>query len=222
MKRIREQIGKLNLSFRKEMLSLGVLNVSILAFVIFIFFVRGRPIVFLYGVASLFGVSFFFLSRYGSMVKKVEAKKEDEFVHLFTFFGIYIRNGYNVYQGLKAVSGFASASLKSDFETLLLSIDADKSVTPYVVFARNFNNLEIKGLLLSVFQMVDEGGGDAYLRQFETLFGRLSSERYKLQKESRLSSLSFLTFLPLAGSALAMVSLTAAIAEIMGSYYNVI
>lgn len=222
MKKLHELIDELGLSYKKEILSFCLFNLLIIGGTAFLYFFRHQAIVFLYGTIFSILFSVFFFLRYGSMKKKREANNNDEFVNLFTFFGIYIHNGYNVYQALNAVAKFASSNIRKNLEKLIASIDVDKSITPFVVFSSCFSNLEIKSILLSVYQMVEEGGGDSYIRQFEVLFGRLSLERHKLQKESRISSLSFLSFLPLAGTALSMISLTAAIAEIMGGYYNVL
>ena len=65
-------------------------------------------------------------------------------------------------------------------------------------------------------EMVDEGEGGVYIRQFQKLFGRLSDTRHALDSAKRLSRLDTLSFLPLAGSGIAMLALTLSIMDIMG------
>jgi hypothetical protein len=221
MKKLRENILALGLNPGHEYLVVALLDILCLAVGSLLYYFRGRLIFILYAGAIALVVSFAYLSRYPGLLRKQNAKKEEEFVRLFTYFGIYIHNGYNVYQALQAVSAFASDGLKEEFLKLLTSIDNDKSPTPYLTFSKNFESLEIKQVLLSVYQMVEEGG-ETYIRQFEALFDRYSAERHKLTREAHVSALGSLSVLPLLGSGITMLSLTAAIVEVMGGLYNVL
>ena len=135
---------------------------------------------------------------------------------MFTFFGIYINDGFNVYNALEEIRKYASLRFLPLLEMLLEEIEADKSVKPFVHFASHFKNLQIKEVMVSIYQMVDEGGGGAYIAQFQHLFGKLSDYRHEAETSRKLGALENLSFLPLAGSGVAMVVLLMGIMEIMG------
>ena len=76
--------------------------------------------------------------------------------------------------------------------------------------------------MLSVYQMVDEGGGMAHIRQFESLFASFSEERHLLERERKKKTLGNMQAFPLIGSGLTMLTLTASLVIIMGSIYDVL
>lgn len=166
--------------------------------------------------------AFLFFTRYGSIKQRRQQSLCDEFVRLFTFFGIYIKDGFNVYNALEAIKAYASDSFNARLDKLLEDISEDKSVTPYVNFANAFGSLQIKEVMISVYQMVDEGNGGPYIEQFKRLFGSLSDQRHRGAFEQRIGKLESLGVLPLIGSGIAIVVLTISIMEIMGGIASVI
>ena len=152
----------------------------------------------------------------------MQQKNNDEFVRLFTFFGIYIKDGFNVYSALEAIKNYASDGFRIRLEKLLEGIGNDKSVQPFVDFASGFESLQIKEVMVSIYQMVDEGNGAPYIEQFRRLFGSLSDQRHKAFIEKKIGTLEGLAILPLIGSGIAIIVLTISIMEIMGGIANVI
>ena len=183
-----------------------------------------KGVSFLLALPGLLAVAyaFLFFSRYSSMRKKALEERVDEFVQLFTYFGIYVNDGFTVYGALEKIQDYASPFLKKALEKLLEDIDEDKTIKPYMDFSANFEDLSIKEVLLAVYQMVDEGASGVYITQFQHLFGKLSDARHGLEIEKKLDRLDTLSFLPLAGTGLAMLALTLCVLEIMGDYLNVL
>ena len=183
-----------------------------------------KGVSFLLALPGLLAVAyaFLFFSRYSSMRKKALEERVDEFVQLFTYFGIYVNDGFTVYGALEKIQDYASPFLKKALEKLLEDIDEDKTIKPYMDFSANFEDLAIKEVLLAVYQMVDEGASGVYITQFQHLFGKLSDTRHGLEIEKKLDRLDTLSFLPLAGTGLAMLALTLCVLEIMGDYLNVL
>ena len=173
-------------------------------------------------VFFLLGFLLWYFSRYGTMKRNALERRNREFVDLFTFFGIFIGNGFTVYNALEEVKGYASEDFAPLLESLLKGIDEDKTVAPFVAFASHFQNIAVKEVMLSLFQMVDEGRGGPYLRQYQRLFGRLSESRHELDKNHRLERLDTMAFLPLCGAGIAMLALTLSIMEVMGGLMNVL
>ena len=103
---------------------------------------------------------------------------------------------------------------------LLEAIDTDKSVAPYIAFSENFPSMEIRQLLISIYRMVDEGGGESYIRQFNVLFDALEANKNKERLEKTDSRLGNLGMFPMADSALVMLLITLGIVQIIGGYVN--
>ena len=165
---------------------------------------------------------YLYLGRYKSVLAKREGALTDEFVKLFTFFGVYIEDGYNVYSALQAIQGFASPSMHRFLEDLLNDIEEDKGVTPYVRFSSHFSEIAVKQVMLSIYQRVEEGQGGVYVQQFQRLFGKLSGQEHALAEEKWIGRLSSLSFLPLAGSGLTMIALSLSLVSIMEEALNVL
>ncbi len=222
MQKLRKTMNELGLDPRKEAIFflLGILCFVGLGVAVYLW--KGFGFLLLFPAIGLLLFAFWFLSRYGNMRKAKLERMNAEFVELFTYFGVYITDGLTVYNSLEKIKGFASEDMKERLETLLRDIDEDKSVSPFVTFASGFEDVAVKEVLLSVYQMVDEGVGGVYIRQFQRLFGKLSDNRHEMEKQKRLGTLDTLSFLPLAGAGIAMLSLTVSIVEIMGGLLNVL
>ncbi|MBR1846376.1 MAG: hypothetical protein IJ787_01510 [Bacilli bacterium] len=222
MKNFRALLNELGLDWRKELLFFGVCSLVFIAMAVLLYLWKGFGFLLLFPVLAYLVFSFYFFTRYGASVRRKKEELNREFVNIFTFFGIFITDGFTVYNALEQVKNYASEDFAERLETLLRGIDEDKSVTPFVEFAKGFEDVSVKEVMLAVYQMVDEGGGGVYIRQFQKLFGRLSDTRHRMDETKRLSRLDTLSFLPLAGSGLAMLALTLSIMEIMGGLMNVL
>ncbi|MBP5092303.1 MAG: hypothetical protein J6328_07130 [Bacilli bacterium] len=222
MKDRNDVFSSLGLDKKKEVARFLFLEILFLAAGVGAYFYLRRVFV-LPGVAIFaLVIGFLYFGRYDNLLKEKEQRATDQFVESFTYFSIYISNGYNVYRALEEASLLSQADVKPYFEELLDGIDGDKSLAPFLSFAKHFSSLSIKEVMLSVYQMVDEGGGVAHIRQFDSLFASFSEERHLLERERKKKVLGNLQALPLIGSGITMLALTAALVIIMGSVYNVL
>ena len=112
--------------------------------------------------------------------------------------------------------------MKEKIETLLHEIDEDKTVQPYINFANSFQSLSIHSLMLSIYQMVDQGENSEQLLQFSIVFDELSRNRNKEIIEQKDKTLSNMSTFPLVGAALITITLTVSILSILGDLINVI
>lgn len=221
MNKLKAKMQRLGLEPKKEYLTLAAIEfLLIIAGVIAYIFTKSSIVLLSACVLGLFA-GIFYLNRYDNMLVELDQKLMDQFVESFTYFSIYISNQYNVYNALSEVAEIAKPQISPLFRKLLESIDEDKSLKPYLDFSSNFRSLEIKQVMLSVYRMVDEGGGDSHIRRFRTLFSKFSEERHKLERDRRKIKLESFSALPLIGSGLTMLTLVAALLQIMGSLYDV-
>ena len=64
----------------------------------------------------------------------------NEFISVFTYFKIYLKNGLTVYDSLLEVRQYCSPRMYSQIDILINEIDDDKSILPYMNFAKKFNH----------------------------------------------------------------------------------
>ena len=71
-------------------------------------------------------------------------------------------------------------------------------------------------LMISVYQMVDEGNSSSYLRQLEVLFAKLSDELYTKEFQKQDKKLGSMTAFPLIGSAILILMITVGVINVIG------
>ena len=172
MKKLISKMRRLGLNPKKEFIIFGVTNLLliILSVVGKIFLKNTVFLIIGPGFAVIFSI--LFLSRYDTEINKINSNNLLEFSHLFGFFRIYIKNGYNVYNALKEITNFANKNLKEMLSKLISEIDEDKTVQPFINFAHNFDEIIIEELMISIYQMIDDGEQSNYLAQFEFIFDK--------------------------------------------------
>jgi hypothetical protein len=151
-------------------------------------------------------------------VKKIKTEAlEKEFVHIFSYFKIFVGNGRPVYNAIEDCIRYASPDMSDLLTTLLGEIDKDKSVKPFLSFASHFKSLEIRQVMISIYKMGNEGGSSTYIEQFQSVFSAIANEKRKYELSKFENTLSNNNFLPLADSALTMGLIIVAIVVIMGN-----
>lgn len=214
--KIRKSIEDAGYSPAKEyvkfscLILLGALLIGLTYWAFGLSFVLAVP-----GLGLVLSLAYFF-SRYPNAKARLQHEEMDEFVRLFSFFSVYIDDGYNVYSALKEVSQFASTSLKGKLIKLISEIDQDKSVTPFAEFGSSLSDAKAKDVMVAIYQMVDEGSNSRYLEQFHRQFGKLSQEKHDLRVKRKLSGLEGLSFLPLVGAGISLLMLALSVAQVIG------
>ena len=216
IKKMKEQILALGLNPKKELII--ELSVNILALlsciVLYIFLKQITYCLFIVGFVFIFNI--LFLTRYSKQIEKKNVANLQEFATLFGYFRIYIHNGFSVYSALKELTNCANHDLKLMLETLLKEIDEDKSVQPFINFARKFNEIVVEEMMISIYQLIDDGETSEYLMQFELIFDKFSDLLYQKNLRSKDSKLGTLGSTPLIGSCFLIIVLTIGIISIIG------
>ena len=223
MKRsLKERITALGLSYQKEMMFL-VLIVALtigLAVISYLFLKQIYVPVFV-GVGGALLV-YFYLSRYSSMEKRNEKDHVDQLISLLSYFEIFISNGNNVYTSFKMLLPYAEIFIQDAISSMLMQIDVDKTIGPYINFASKFNNRTIESLMLSIYQMVDNGENAIELSEFNLLFNNIKEKHFDEMIDSHKKSLDIFNSFPLIGAASVTIVLSISIISIIGDYINVI
>lgn len=211
-----KKIEAAGLNPKTEFLKVGILFLLTAGLTVGAYFLYGLSYV-LIAPIGLFLVGLYFVyTRYDAILKGKSDENQEEFVRLFTYFSVYIGNNYNVYKGLESIIPFASPKMAEKLQKLLKAIDEDKTVQPFADFAAEFPDPKIREVMISIYQMVEEGSLSRYLEQFHRLFARLSEEKHEGVARKRLGKLESLSFLPLVGAGISLLMLALAVAEVLG------
>lgn len=220
--KLKETIEFVGLSYKKEMTKLLLINlVFVIALTLLYIFLKN----FVYTIILLLGLlflDFFLLTSYNDKKKNILKNRENELIALISYFEVYIQNNSNIYQSFAQLIPYSSDWMKEKIETLLKEIDTDKSVQPFINFANNFQQLSTHSLMLSIYQMIDQGENSEQLMQFNIIFDELSRSRNKEMVEQKDKSLSSMSTFPLIGAGMITVTLTISILSILGDLINVI
>lgn len=172
----------------------------------------------LYGLGFLSGVMVYFTRQLSldNRLKENQQNLESEFIFLFGFFRIFIDHQYNVYQALKALIPYASFTTKNRLETLILAIDEDKTITPFLQFAQTYQLATIEQLMISVYQLVEQGSHSRSLTQFTFLFQVYVTQHSEIEIDQYRRKLERYQSAPLIASAMVTILIAFGIVSLIG------
>ncbi len=220
--KLKDTIEFVGLSYKKEILKIVLISLALLISAALMLYFLKNIIYTIMILIALVVVDYMLLTRYNDKKKMLIKARENELITLITYFEVYIRNKNNVYQSFNLLIPYCSSWMKDKIETLLKEIDSDKSVQPFVNFANNFEQLSSHSLLLSIYQMVDQGESSEQLAQFDVIFDEIARNRHKEMKEQKEKSLSNMSTFPLIGAGAITVVLTISIISVLGDLMNVL
>lgn len=220
--KIRETIEFAGLSYQKEMTKISLINIVMLIGGVALYFFLKNIIYSMFVLITLAVLDYVLISQYNDKKKAIIKSRENELIAIISYFDVYIRNNNNVYQSFNLLIPYCSFWMKGKIEELLEEIDKDKTVQPFVNFANNFKNIATQSLMLSIYQMIDQGENSEQLTHFNVLFDEISRNRNQEMVEQKNKALSNMSTFPLIGAGLITISLTISILTILGDLINVI
>lgn len=221
-KSFKSRIDDLGLSYKKELTILFVVASIIPAMGAVIYFLFNNVIILVSSIVLDAVFVYFYLSRYASLEKQKNSEHVDELISLLSYFEIFISNGNNVYSSFKLLLPYASLFMDDAINSLLSQIDADKSIGPYINFAAKFENNIVESLMLTIYQMVDNGSSKEEFGEFNHLFSSISKDHHIDKIEGKRRALDALNSWPLFGAGAITIILAMSILSIVGEYINVI
>ena len=222
MKKFDDLLLFISASKTKELTKIIAINVSIIAVIaVATIFLRQIMIVFV-GIIGVAIADYMIFNSYISKKNAILDARENEFISIIGYFQFYISNSYNVYQAFQALQAYASPWMEEQIQSMILEIDNDKSVKPFVNFANKFRNKVTSNVMLSIYQMVDEGESNLHMMQFNALFEQLNKNHQKELIDSKERNMSSISSLPLIGAGAITVLLTFGIISVMGEMINVL
>jgi len=218
----KETIQFVGLDYRKQIVLIVLANIALLVCLLPLIYFKVNIYIFVvYGLGFIV-MDYLLISRYGDMKRKLIRSRDGEFIEMLSYFEIFISNNRNVYQAFNSIIPFCSEWLKENIEKFLVEVDNDKTVQPYVNFARSFSLLVIESVMISIYQMVDEGEGSTRINEFNTLYSQISASHTQEIIETKERRMDIVNSFPLIGAALITVALTFAIVSVVGDMINVV
>lgn len=218
----KETIEFVGLSYKKELLKIIIVNIIFIIGILLLYFLFDYLIYAIVTLIALLAVDYLLISRYKDKKNLMLKKREDELIAIISYFEIYLSNKNNVYQSFNLLIPFCSPWMKDKIETFLREIDKDKTVQPFINFANNFKQLASHSLMLSIYQMVDQGESTEQLKQFNVIYDELARNRNKEMIDQKERSLVNMSTYPLVGAGLITITLTISILSLLGDLINVI
>lgn len=220
--KIKETINFVGLSYQTEVIKITIINIIGFALAAVLFFLLDQIVWAIIAILGLFLLDYYLLTSYQDKKNIILKERENELVTIISYFEVYIENKNNVYQSFNLLLPYCSPWMKEKIENMLKEIDKDKSVQPFVNFAKNFHQVAFSSLMLSIYQMVDQGENSSQLNQFNATFEELAKNRDKEMMEQKEKSLTNMSTFPLVGAGLITISLTISILSVLGELVNVI
>lgn len=220
MQKLKNKMLILGLSPKKEITKLILIDSVLLILSVLAYFLSKS---FTYSMMILVSVcllSILYFARYGTKIDQQKALDLQEFTNLFSYFKIYIHNGFSVYSALKEIEQFANESLKKQLKTLIEEIDLDKSIEPFIRFAKNFDEVIVEEMMLTIYQMIDDGVNSDHLLQFEMIYDKFSDLMYQKNLKRKDSKLGTLSSSSLIATCYLMIVLTVGIISVIGELIN--
>ena len=218
----KKTIEFIGLNYKKEQLKIILSNIIFLALFAVLLIFNRTPIVIVIGVLMIFGLNYYIFSSYSIKKAKINKDRADEFVYVISYFRIFISNRNNVYQSFNKIIEYSSDWMKEKLEIFLRAIDGDKSIKPFTDLADRFELPIARNVLVSIYQMVEQGETSEQLNQFTILFEQMSKTLNDERKDRKLRSFDVVGFFPIIGAGLVTVALTFSMLSMVGDMINVI
>lgn len=219
---LKENIEFTGQNYKKELIKIALINIFLFLGIFAVFYFTRQITLTIFASMSLVIIDYFLFSSYGTKKRLILAAREEEFIVIISYFEIFIHNNKNVYQALKLCLPYCSSWMKEKIEALLKDIDKDKSVLPFVTFANNFTTPIVGNVMLSIYQMIEQGESNSQMTQFTIIFDQLSKSHQQDLIDKKARSLDSLSSFPLIGAGGITILVTFCIISLLGEMINVI
>ncbi len=218
---IRRTIEFIGLSYKKEIIKIIISNLVAILVAVMAFILTKMPIMIAFSLLLVFGVNYLFYFIYSNKKASIIKERSDEFVHIISYFRIFIKNKNNVYQSFNCLIPYSSDWMKERIETMLRAIDSDKTIKPFTDFADKFDFPIARNVMMSIYQMIEEGESSSHLNQFTVLFEQMNRTLNEERKARKLKSFDIISFIPTIGAGLVTLALTFSMLTLVGDMINV-
>lgn len=220
MKKISSFFISINKKSKNEILKNSLVLLVVLASTLFFTIYYKSLLFLLIGLCLLMVYPLIAYFYYSSIKEKIREELLADFINVFGYLKMYLETGSNVYNSLLHIKNYANKDLSKLIENLIFEIDVDKSINPFINFAKNFNNAMVDQVIINLYHLIDSTNYNDDFKYFDFTFDRLLEENDKLIHEKRKNSLNGKTAFALIGSAVFILGIIVAVISVMGEMIN--
>lgn len=207
---------------KKEKIKISIITILSVLCCVAIYFFTQNLMFCLLGLLGFLSIDYFVISSYSRKKLQIINERNDEFITLINYFQTFIESKRNVYQSFYKLEEYSSEWMSQRIRNFLDEIDNDKSVKPFIDFSNEFSISIARNVMLSIYQMIDQGENDLQMTQFSFVFEQMNVEHLNEIKKKKESGFDISQMLPMVGAVLVMMSLTFCILGMVGDLTNVI
>ena len=222
MKRFDELLEFIGANKKLEIIKIALINVLTITFAIVLTLFYKKYIIPIVGVMALLVLNYVVFSSYTAKKRELLNEREGEFITMIGYLQLFLSNSFNVYQSFKSLIPYSSAWMEEQLTSLINEIDNDKSVKPFITFAEKFTNKVTTNVMLTIYQMVDEGENKTHMLQFDSLFSQIKKSHLTSLIDDKERSMGSISSLPLIGAGAITVLITFGIISVMGEMISVL
>jgi hypothetical protein len=209
-------IQKLNLNAKKEYSKIFFYHVLLMGMAIFSFFLFNLLISLSFLGIGIIIINLYINYQYQIKIEFIDNERTMAFIEAFSIFKILIDNNFNVYSAFEETTKYVGEWMHEQIDDLLIGIDNDKTITPFIKFAQQFKPLVIQQLMTSIYQISNEGVQKAYLHNFVYLFDQFEAQQISNDIRKYEERLDGLNLLPLMGAGIFGITLLLGVVSIIG------
>ena len=135
------------------------------------------------------------------------------FISFFGYILVFLEINFNLYQALVSSLSYISDLVKTDVEILIKQVDDDKTVTPYINFAKKFNSQLVEQICLLLYQFEQNGYDAELLNKFSPLMEKLRAQTMDEYIQNQSSSLDIFGLFPLVSTVVVTIALVLGILQ---------
>lgn len=218
MEKIKDYFDVIGKNYKKEIIKILLIELILLIAGVGLSFLYKNIIYIIVSLVLLLITPVIMYFLYESSKKAKESRLFNDFINSLIYFRIYLEAGFNIYQAFNEILKYSSNELLSEKIKIMLSqIDNDKSVVPYLNFAKNFNREIIDQLMLSIYEMNDSLSDTKHINSFIYLFDKILENSQKEQEERKKQNLLSKANYSLVGGAIFILAIIVGVINLMGS-----
>jgi hypothetical protein len=107
--------------------------------------------------------------------------RQKQMMDAYRLIKVMLMQSVSPYQALQTILPFVESELAEHIHDLLMGIDQDKSIHPYLHFASGFQSVMLEQLCFALYQLENQGGHSHQLQQFQYLFDQAEHQYYQSQ-----------------------------------------
>ncbi len=215
MFKIKYYCERLGLSVRREVRRVLIMNVVVAASAVLAGIALSIHVGILLFVVGAIVVNLYQSLAYQQAMERRIDERVAAFVEAFTVIKIFVSNHYNVYRAFEETIKYVKPLIREDLIRLLEDIDVDKSIQPYIRFARGFSPLVIEQLMIGLYQLDTEGGQMTALANFDYMFDQFQQQKKNDHQRRYEERLDAMNVWPLVGAGLIALNLLSGVIQII-------